>query len=117
MVDKIRKFAAGELHEDYHKNLGKALDLWTCQLLKIEYSELVDFVQGGATDEEALAWSFEKGEKPEATVKEWWCSYARNRGFRDDLSEKLELRKAEAGMADRHDICSFFDFMDAEEGR
>ncbi|GAA5496827.1 protein of unknown function [Rubritalea squalenifaciens DSM 18772] len=117
MVDKIRKFAAGELHEDYHKNLGKALDLWTCQLLKIEYSELVDFVQGGATDEEALAWSFEKGGKPEATVKEWWCSYARNRGFRDDLSEKLELRKAEAGMADRHDICSFFDFMDAEEGR
>ena len=38
MCDKIRLFEKGELPDDYHKNLGKAMDLWTCQLLKIDYT-------------------------------------------------------------------------------
>lgn len=118
MCDKVRLFAAGELHEDYQKNLGKALDLWTCQLLKIEYSQLVDFItKSGADDRAALDWAYANGEKPESPVKDWWCSFARNAGFRDGLSEKMEVRKQDAGFGHREDICSFFDFMDAEEGR
>jgi len=117
MCDKIRLFDKGALTEDYHKNLGKALDLWTCQLLEVEYEDLKKVVIGGASDQEALDWAYENGRKPVSPLKDWWCSYARNCGFRDGLSEKLEERKVEAGFGGREDICSFFDFMDAEEGR
>ena len=118
MCHKIRLHAAGELHQDYHKNLGKALDLYTCQLLKIEYTDLVDFITKQiADDRSALDWAYKNGAKPESLQKDWWCSFARNLGFRDGLSEGLAERKQTAGLAHRDDICSFFDFMDAEEGR
>jgi gluconokinase len=117
MCDKIRLNAAGNLHSDYHANLGKAMDLWTCQLLKIEYAELVQFItETGADDRAALDWCYANGEKPESPVKDWWVSYITNCGYRDRLSEKLEVRKADAGLAHRDDITTFFDYMDAEEG-
>lgn len=117
MCHKIRLYADGTLHEDYHKNLGKALDLWTCQLFQIDYDDLVKFVTAGADDRQALDWAYANGVNPEPMVKDWWCSYVRNCGFRDNLSEKLAQRKLDAGLAHRDDICSFLDFMDAEEGR
>ncbi|MFC4994230.1 DUF5069 domain-containing protein [Rubritalea tangerina] len=117
MCHKVRLHAAGELHEDYHSNLGRGLDLWTCQLLQVAYEDLAAYlVESGADDRAALDWCYENGTKPESPVKDWWCSYVRNRGFKDDLSEKLEMRKQEAGLAHRDDIVSFLDFMDAEEG-
>ncbi len=70
-----------------------------------------------ADDRSALDWAYENGEKPEPPLKDWWCSFARNLGFRDDLSDRLADRKQTAGLAHRTDICTFFDFMDAEEGR
>ncbi len=118
MCHKIRLHAAGELHEDYHKNLGKALDLYTCQLLKIEYTDLVAFItKESADDRAALDWAYEHGEEPASNVKDWWGSFARNLGFRDSLSDRLADRKQTAGLGHRDDIYSFFDFMDAEEGR
>jgi len=118
MCHKIRLHAVGELHEDYHKNLGKALDLYTCQILKVEYASLVEaIVAQDLDDQAALDWAYANGVKPESPEKEWWCSFARNLGFRDHLSERLADRKKTAGLAHRDDICSFFDFMDAEEGR
>ena len=118
MCHKIRLHAAGELHEDYHKNLGKALDLYTCQLLKVEYASMVEaVVTQGLDDQGALDWAYENGLEPESLQKDRWCSYARNLGFRDGLSERLADRKQAAGLVHRDDICTFFDFMDAEEGR
>ena len=118
MCDKIRIHADSKLHSDYHPNLGKAMDLWTCQLLKVDYADLVKFIiQIGADDRAALDWCYEKGEKPESPVKDWWCSYLRNCGYNDQLSAKLAQRKADDGLAHRDDINTFFDYMDAEEGR
>jgi len=117
MCDKIRKFAAGELHEDYHANLGKGFDLWTCQFLGIDYQDLVDVVTSGKSDEEALEWAFAQAGKPQPPQLDWWLSYMRNRGYKDELSERLEERKVEAGFGGRDDIACFFDFIDAEEGR
>ena len=118
MCHKIRLLAAGQLHDDYRNNLGKALDLYTCQLLKVEYSDLVEFMTKNNEDDQAvLDWAYTVGEKPASSQKEWWCSFARNLGFRDHLSERLAERKLAAGLAHRDDICNFFDFMDAEEGR
>ena len=41
----------------------------------------------------------------------------RNRGFRDDFSDKLTFRKEEAGWQNRDEIQSFFDYLDADDGR
>jgi hypothetical protein len=42
MLDKIRLRSRGELHEDYHKNLGavKAADGVCCNFLRIHYRDL-----------------------------------------------------------------------------
>lgn len=118
MCHKVRLHAAGELPEDYYNNLGKALDDYTCQLLKVEYASLVEaMITQGLDDQGALEWAYANGVKPESPQKEWWCSFARNLGFRDGLSERLADRKKAAGLAHRDDIHSFFDFIDAEEGR
>jgi len=41
----------------------------------------------------------------------------RNRGFNDDLSEILDLRKSEGGFEGRDDVVNFFGLIDADEGR
>jgi hypothetical protein len=41
----------------------------------------------------------------------------RKRGWNDEVSETLKRRKAEAGMTDRADIQTAFQFIDADEGR
>lgn len=116
LCDKVRLHEANQLPEDYHANLGRAMDLWTCQLLGVEYSDLAKQVVGGAKDEEALAWAWDSGERPAEHVLAWWNSFMRNFGHRDDFSDRLEERKSDAGLAGRKDIVSFFLFMDAEEG-
>ena len=115
--DKIRLFAAGDLHQDYHANLGKGFDLWVCQILNINYPSLVTKVTAGGSDAEVLEWAYEQGEKPEECRLEWWLSYIRNHGCRDERSEVLEKRKVEAGLGGREDILSYFDLIDVEEGR
>ena len=116
MCHKIRLHAAGDLHEDYQPNLGKGFDLWTCQFFGVEYADLVEKVKSGADDEAVLAWVRETGASRSELEQDWWLSYMRNRGHRDDLSEILESRKQEAGLGNREDVVSFFGFIDAEEG-
>lgn len=117
MCQKIRLMRDGELHEDYQPNLGKGFDKWTCELLEIDYDELVKIAQSEENDEAVLTWAYENGVKPESPKLDWWLSYMRNRGYNDDLSEVLNKRKVEAGFGGRDDIATFFDFIDAEEGR
>lgn len=117
MCDKIRLMQAGALMEDYRANLGKGFDLWVCQYLGADYVDLAQVVREGASDEEALLWCQEHGSPCQEPVKTWWLSYMRNRGYGDELSEKLVWRKEEAGLGDRDEVVTFMDFIDAEEGR
>ena len=41
----------------------------------------------------------------------------RKRGWNDEVSRTLKRRKQEAGMSDRSDIETAFQFIDADEGR
>ncbi len=117
MCDKIRLERDGKLGADYQPNLGLGMDLWTCQLLEIDYLDLVKIARMEKNDETVLYWAFETGVKPEVPVLDWWKSYMRNIGYNDDYSEKLEMRKIEAGFGGRDDIQTFFDFIDADEDR
>lgn len=117
LCSKIRLYESDDLHPDFHPNMGKAMDLWTCQFLHVDYDALKKVVVSGATDSEAMDWCQNQGVQPNEHEVNWWNSYMRNRGVRDNLAEKLIFRKEEAGWQDRDDIQSFFDYLDADDGR
>jgi gluconokinase len=117
MLDKIRLHAKGELHQDYHANLGKGFDEKCANFLRINYDQLVERVNRGGTDEEILLWCFENGRKPNENDVYVWNEFMRKRGWNDEVSEILQGRKKEAGMMNRSDIQTAFQFIDADEGR
>jgi hypothetical protein len=117
LCDKVRLFAAGELRDDFHENLGHGMDLWTCQFLGVSYDDLANVIRNGASNADALAWARTHGLTRPPHEAAWWRSFMTARGFRDDMAPRLALRKHEAGFDERDDIQTFFDFIDADEGR
>lgn len=117
MLDKIRAQAKGELPAEYQPNLGKGFDRSCVDFLRIDYPELVERVNTGGTDEAILDWCFSKGHHPSEYDIQVWNEYMHKRGWNDELAEILTRRKNETGMADRSDIQTMFDFIDADEGR
>jgi uncharacterized protein DUF5069 len=117
MLDKIRVHAKGELPGDYQPNLGKGFDGACVDLLRIDYRELVDRVKKGGADEEILEWCFARGRRPTESEIHVWNEFMRKRGWNDEISETLARRKREAGMAERSEIRTMFEFIDADEGR
>jgi len=117
MLDKIRLHAKGELPSDYHANLGKGFDEKCVKFLRVNYNQLVERVKQGSTDDKILQWCFDNGRRPNEDDIYVWNEFMRKRGWNDEVSETLQRRKAEAGMADRSDIQTAFQFIDADEGR
>src|SRR6266568_1311294 len=85
--------------------------------LRINYDQLVKHVKQGGTDEEILRWCFTVGSRPSEDQIYVWNEFMRKRGWNDEVSETLKRRKQEAGIADRSDIQTAFQFIDADEGR
>jgi hypothetical protein len=117
MLDKIRLHARRELPLDYHANLGKGFDEKCATFLRVDYNQLVERVKKGSTDEEILKWCFTVGREPSEDDIYVWNEFMRKRGWNDEVSEIVNRRKAEAGMTDRSDIQTSFQFIDADEGR
>jgi hypothetical protein len=117
MLDKVRLYAKGELPSDYHANLGKGFDEKCVKFLHVDYDELVERVNQGGTDEEILDWCFSVGHRPSENELYVWNEFMRKRGWNDEVSEMVLRRKTEAGMTDRSDIQTSFQFIDADEGR
>ncbi len=117
MLDKIRLHAAEKLPADYVANLGEGFDKACVQLFGIAYDALVGRVKDGGTDEEILAWCHATGRKLTDQDQFIWNEFMRKRGWNDSASQRLVERKAESGFTARDDIQTFFDYMDADEGR
>jgi gluconokinase len=117
MLDKVRLHGAGELPADYIPNLGEGFDKACIQLLGVKYEDLVRRVKDGGTDEEVLDWVRQNGRALSDQDIYVWNEFMRKRGWNDAASERLIQRKAECGFTDRADIQTFFDFIDADEGR
>jgi hypothetical protein len=117
MLDKIRLHAKGELPQDYHANLGKGFDEKCVKFLRVDYDQLVERVKDGGTDKEILEWCLKAGHQPTENELYVWNEFMRKRGWNDEVSEILKSRKTEAGMSDRSDIQTSFQFIDADEGR
>jgi Domain of unknown function (DUF5069) len=119
MLDKIRLHAKGELHPDYHANLGatRSADGFCCGFLRVDYSELTSRVLEGGTDSEILHWCFEKGRKLGAVDLMIWNEFARKLGWNDRATVVLEKFKAESGLSERSDITTMMDYFEVDEGR
>lgn len=118
MVDKIRLGIAGKLPKDYQENLGQSFDKSCCDFLGVSYPALQGRVRQGGTDEEILGWCENEGGKRRAQEDfQVWSVALSKKGLRDDLTDRLNFRKKEAGWEDRDEIQSFFDYIDADEGR
>jgi gluconokinase len=117
MLDKIRLHAAVQLPGDYHANLGGGFDGSCCRFLWIDYPTLVERVKAGGTDEELLEWAFQQGRKPSDEEALVWNEFMRKRGWNDEASDRLRQRKAESALSDRDEVQTFFDYIDADEGR
>ena len=116
MLDKIRLQARGELPADYQPNLGRGFDAKCCAFLHVDYAEVVNRVNEGASDDEILEWAFTSGRRPSDDEISMWNEFMRKFGWRDHAAEILERRKREAGMQDRSEIETMFQFIDADEG-
>lgn len=120
VLDKIRLNAEGKLPEGYHLGVvpgNRTFDDRLCKFLGVDFDAFSARTLAGGTDEEILDWCFENGCKPDAERIEVWNAFLTKRGWRDPATTGFEKSKAESGFADHDEIQTFFDLMDAEEGR
>lgn len=121
ILDKIRYFAReGKLPDGYHLGFiegSRTFDDRVCKLLGLSFDALKKRVLEGGSDEEVLEWCFAHGRKPDPEHVEIFNGFMTKRGWRDAASAGLEKQKQEAGLGHRDDIVTFFELMDAEEGR
>ena len=117
MLHKIRLHDANELRADLHANLGRGADNWCTGFLRVSYTDLRERTLEGGTDEEILAWCFEKGRALDKTDIFIWNQAISKLGWRDRATPFLEKHKAESGLAHRDDLVTMADFFDVDEGR
>jgi gluconokinase len=117
MLDKIRLHQRGALPPDYHANLGEGFDKACAQFLRVPYAEIVEHVKGGASDGETLEWCRSRGRQFTDEDAFVWGEFMRKRGWNDAGTERLRQRKGESGFSSRDEIQTFFDYIDADEGR
>jgi len=120
MLDKIRLHEAGELPEDYLAYLGQGMDGRLCRFLRIDYADVVAAVREGLDDGAVFARSVERGRPVDEIDRLIFNDFTRKRGHNDEdpaVAAMLAEHKVEAGLGDREDIQTFFEFFEVSEGR
>ncbi|WP_414664301.1 DUF5069 domain-containing protein [Horticoccus sp. 23ND18S-11] len=116
-LDKIRKHARNELHDEHLEYLGKGFDGRLCHFLGVGYDALRTRVLAGGTDDEIFAWVQQTGRPINDVDAMIWNGFAAKRGWRDEATPGLEKNKADSGLAHRTDLLTFFDYYEVDEGR
>jgi len=117
MLDKIRKFARGELQADFHKNLGSGFDGRCSGYLRVRYEDLKRRTLEGGSEEEILRWCFRNGRELNTDDILIWNEFIRKRGWNDEASATLAKYKQESGLSDRHEIQTMIEYFEFDEGR
>ena len=71
----------------------------------------------GGSDEDILQWCYTAGRKPTDNEIELTNEFMRKRGWNDTASERLTQRVQELGPQWAGKIHTFFDLIEADEGR
>jgi hypothetical protein len=117
-IDKIRLHLAGKLHADYQPNFTKGFDGLWLETAGVQAEQFIDVVRNSITDGQVCDWVRQNVQKPDS-VKVAHRERMFNYPKKDDpqMQARLKLRKEQAGMAQRDDIQTFVDFIDADEKR
>lgn len=112
---KIDKHLQGELPKSYQRNFCKGFDGFLCLHLGIDPQQVVEIVKTSADSEERdrkLVEIF-----PEDLKVATWNRKLVQMGMSEMGRERLQEVKETMGIADRNDLISFADMIDADEGR
>ena len=117
-LDKIRLYLAGKLHADYQENLGKGFDGMWLKYTGVTHEQMIEVVKKSITDGEVCDW-VRQNVKKSAAEKSAHAQDILSRPKADNAEAvaRLKMRKEQAGIANRDDITSFVDFIDADERR
>jgi hypothetical protein len=117
-IDKIRLHLAGQLHADYQGNFCKGFDGLWLETAGVNPQEFIEVVRKSITDGQVCDWVREKVKKDDS-VKTAHRERMLNYPKKDDaeMQARLKMRKEQAGLAQREDIQTFVDFIDADEKR
>lgn len=118
MLDKMRLHRAGKLPPAWIESKGKVngFDWRCCRFLHLNYAALEVEVLKGLDDNAALAWAFAHGRKPTADEIEMWNGFMSKLGWRDAITERVDMRLREIGLKPGL-VATMFDFIDLDEGR
>lgn len=117
-VDKIRLHLAGKLSPDYQENFTKGFDGNWLRTAGVTAEQLIEVVKNSVSDGEVCDW-IRKNVKKSAAEKTTFNNFVLNRGTEPEpeLQARLNMRKEQSGLAHRHDIKTFVDYIDADEKR
>jgi hypothetical protein len=116
-VDKIRLHLAGKLHADYHENFTKGFDGAWLKAAGVSAEQFIEVVKKSVTDGEVADWVSRNVKRSDAE-KAAHRDHVLNRGAEGgEITERLKMRKEQAGLGHRDDIKTFVDFIDADEMR
>ena len=116
-VDKIRLHLAGKLHPDYQENFTKGFDGAWLKAAGVSAEQMIEVVKHSVCDGQVADW-VRINVKTSAADKAAFCEFMRNRGTEGgESTERLNMRKKQAGLEHRHDIKTFVDYIDADVKR
>lgn len=116
-IDKIRLHLTGKLHADYQENFTKGFDGAWLEAAGLKAEQFIEAVKNSITDGQVCDWVMKNVNKSDADKKKF-NDYILNRGRdTDEMKARLKMRKEKGGLANRDDIQTFVDFIDADEKR
>ena len=116
-VDKIRLVQAGKLHAEYQENFTKGFDGAWLKAAGVTAEDFIAVVKNTCTDGQVADWVAQHVKKSDAE-KAAFRDFILNRGTEGgEVTERLNMRKQQAGLTHRDDIKCFVDFIDADEKR
>lgn len=116
-VDKIRLHLAGKLHPDYEENFTDGFDGVWLEAAGLTAEQFIGVVKNTITDGQVADWVRQNVKKTDAD-KQAFAKYILNRGNdAEDSKARLEKRKHELGLAQRPDVKTLVDLIDADEKR
>jgi len=117
-VDKIRLSLAGKLHPEYVENFGKGFDALWLKHAGLQHEAFVEVVKKSTCDGEVYDWVRANVKKsPAEKAAHAQDLLSRPQSDNPEAIARLQLRKEQSGLAHRHDLTTFVDYIDADEKR